>query len=137
MMPGIMSTKKGNLSFAEYKRITRKRGKFGNIVVDTPDGRFDSKAEYERFCQLRLLAASGQIRDLRRQVPFELSVCKYIADFVYFDNVRGVEVVEDVKGVRTNIYKLKRKMMQNELGITILETGPKRMKRTRRKVRRV
>lgn len=151
-----MYTKDGtdHLTAAEYLRMARHRkqrvvaaddqevavkrqSKYGNQKIVTPDGKFDSKAEYERFCELRLLEAAGQINTLRRQVVYQLSICKYIADFVYYDVLRQREVVEDVKGVRTAVYRMKARLMLKEKGIVILETNPKRLKRTRRNVRRV
>lgn len=46
--------------------------------------------------------------------------CTYIADFVYKDK-DGNEVVEDVKGFRTDVYKIKKKMMRYRYGIEIQE----------------
>ena len=36
--------------------------------------------------------------------------CGYVADFVYTDK-NGNVVVEDVKGIKTEVYKIKRKLM--------------------------
>ena len=99
----------------------------------TIDGiKFDSKHEAERYAELKLLQRAGEIRDLQLQVPFELipaqkrngktiRECKYIADFAYFDKRTGETVVEDAKGMRTDVYKLKKKMMLWEYGIEIKE----------------
>ena len=76
------------------------------------------------------------IRDLRRQVKYVLipsqhegqykklleRECSYIADFVYTDVESGKEVVEDTKGVRTDAYKIKRKLMLFKYGIRIKES---------------
>ena len=81
---------------------------------------FDSAKEAKRYAKLRALEDAGKIQGLRLQVPFELLPSfecegvkyrgmKYIADFVYYRN--GVRVVEDVKGVKTPEYKLKKKLM--------------------------
>ena len=48
------------------------RSKYRNQRVDTPDGKFDSKGEYARWGELKLLQRAGEITDLRRQVKFEL-----------------------------------------------------------------
>lgn len=87
---------------------------------------FDSKKEAERYRSLRLLERCGAIKNLKRQIPFlliEKSVygraVKYVADFVYEKD--GVEVVEDVKGYKTDVYKLKRRMMAEKYGIVIRE----------------
>lgn len=46
----------------------------------------------------------------------------YVADFVYFDNVGKNEVVEDVKGFKTDEYKKKCRLMMVIHGIKIKET---------------
>lgn len=87
---------------------------------------FDSKKEAHRYYELSILQAAGEISDLRTQVPYELipkqageRACIYKADFVYQEN--GKTVVEDVKGVRTDAYKIKRKLMLWVHGIKIRE----------------
>lgn len=89
------------------------------------DGRtFDSKKEGERYRHLKAEQLAGRIGGLRCQVRFPLRVNgvvvgRYVADFVY---VRGSErVVEDVKGVLTAVYKLKRGLMKAIFGIDIHE----------------
>ena len=47
--------------------------------------------------------------------------CSYVADHVYFDLALGKVVVEDVKGVRTEAYKIKKKLMLWVHGIVISE----------------
>jgi hypothetical protein len=93
------------------------------IIIDGEQ--FDSKAEYRRWRELKLLERAGDIEDLRRQVRFELiprqtnPVTKellerpvvYVADFVYFDVRSFRKVVEDVKGKCTPEYIIKRKLM--------------------------
>ena len=92
-----------------------------------------SKKEAKRAQELRLLEKAGKIRNLREQVRYELipplnkgqrAMC-YIADFV-FDEGRPfglwVEVVEDVKGFRTQVYKIKKRLMQWRYGVIIRET---------------
>lgn len=89
---------------------------------------FDSKKEFIRWCELRILERAGKISDLKRQVKYELipkqvgeRACTYVADFVYIDS-DGNTVVEDTKGVRTDAYKIKRKLMLEKFGIRIKET---------------
>ena len=80
---------------------------------------FDSRKEAARWCELRLLERAGEIEGLQRQVAFELipksqhgRAIRYIADFVYIE--RGRQIIEDVKGVRTEVYKLKKRMMAEQ-----------------------
>lgn len=95
--------------------------------------KFDSKKEAKRWQELKLLQQAGEISNLRRQVKFELLPtqrdkdgklleypCSYIADFVYKEN--GETVVEDSKGIKTDVYRLKRKMMLFRYGIRIKES---------------
>ena len=102
--------------------------KYGNIKTFTTDGiKHDSIKEANRWCELNLLLRAGVIQDLQRQVKFELlpkqegeRAVYYIADFVY--TVNGKRIVEDAKGMRTEAYKLKKKMMLYFHGIKIRET---------------
>lgn len=111
----------------------KKLAKYGNKQTPYEGVMFDSKIEANRFAELRYLLRAGMISNLRRQVPYELipsqrvdgkvveRPVKYIADFVYTEN--GREVVEDVKGVRTDVYVIKRKLMLQKYGIQIREIG--------------
>ena len=101
--------------------------KYGNTKVEADGVLFDSKREAARWRELRLLEQAGEISDLRRQVRYELvpkmpgeRPVDYIADFVYRDK-DGNEVVEDVKGVRTREYVIKRKLMLLRYDIRIRE----------------
>lgn len=90
------------------------------------DGRtFDSKKEATRYIALRGDQHAGRISGLRLQMRFPLRVngdlvCRYVADFVYVRD--GKRIVEDVKGVRTSTYLIKRSLMKAVLGIEIMET---------------
>lgn len=107
-------------------KSSQRAGKFNAQKVDSEDGKFDSKMEYQRFLDLKLQARAGLIQKLRRQVRYSLDaadvhICTYIADFVYEKD--GETVVEDSKGFKTKEYLLKRRLMKEILGITILETS--------------
>ena len=123
--------------------------KYGNRKVEFEGNVFDSRKEYRRYQELRLLEHAGKIRDLKRQVKFVLipaqrevtnevyksgknkgcfkkgklleRECAYIADFTYFDVEKQKLVVEDTKGVRTKDYVIKRKLMLYMHGISISE----------------
>ena len=76
--------------------------------------RFASKAESRRYCELKNLERAGVISALTLQPKFPLEVkgvkvCTYIGDFSYVEN--GKLVIEDVKGVKTDAYKIKRKLL--------------------------
>ena len=87
--------------------------------------RFASTKESNRYKELKLLEKAGKIKDLDLQPPYEFyikgnKVFTYKADFSYwdeFDNKR----VEDVKGFRTPVYKLKKKIIEAYYSIKIEE----------------
>lgn len=92
---------------------------------------FDSRKEANRYLALRGMEEDGNIEDLRRQVRYELVPAfnvdgkhyrpvYYVADFVYVED--GKTVVEDVKGVVTDVYKLKSKLFARRYGMSIKET---------------
>ncbi len=86
--------------------------------------KFDSQREASRYGALKIMQAAKVISDLRLQVPYVITVnglkiCEYVADFVYID--KGREVVEDVKGMKTPTYNLKKKLMKAVHGIEIQE----------------
>lgn len=96
-------------------------------------GGYASRKEHRRANELRLLQRAGLIHQLREQVAYELipaqrdadgklveRACSYVADFVYTDN-DGNTVVEDTKGMRTDVYRIKRKLMLHVHGIRIKE----------------
>lgn len=125
------------------------KSKYGNKKITVDGITFDSKREYNRYCELKLLEKAGEISNLRRQVKFVLipaqyektterytrgknkgelkqgrlieRECAYIADFVYIDNKEGKKVVEDTKGMRTKDYVIKRKLMLKNYGVRIKE----------------
>ena len=109
-------------------------GKYRNRKVEVDGITFDSVKEYSRYQELRLLERAGEIYELQRQVPFVVipvqkdekgkvieREVRYIADFTYRNRSDHRLVVEDVKGVRTKEYVLKRKLMLYRNGIRIQE----------------
>ena len=96
-------------------------------VPTVVDGiRFASKREARRYGELKLLEKAGKISELDLQPRFKILIgdeliCTYVADFDYVDE-NDDHVVEDVKGVKTAIYRLKAKLMKAVHGITIKET---------------
>ena len=109
-------------------------------IKTTVDGiTFDSKKEAKRYTELKLLEKTGMITHLELQPTYQITVngvniCKYKADFRYFTvrqenreqytNSKGEwivptmtgdkegQIVEDVKGFKTPIYRLKKKLVE-------------------------
>jgi hypothetical protein len=101
---------------------------------------FDSAAEAERAVELQWLLELGQITDLRYQVPFELipdqdgeRAVFYRADLVYRRVADDSMVIEDVKGFRTDAFRIKRKLMKFVHNLTIVEIGTSKPTRRRRR----
>ena len=100
-----------------------KKTKYNNKITELDGIKFHSKKESARYSQLKLYEKGGLIKDLRLQVPYELipklvingkteRAIKYVADFVYIDMLHETEVVEDVKGMITDIFKIKYRLMK-------------------------
>lgn len=124
-----------------------RRRKYGNTKITVYGIQFDSKREAARYQELKLLERAGVISFLQRQTKFQLipdqhapsnavytkgprkgqrkpgklleHECSYIADFCYIQN--GETVVEDAKGYRTEVYRIKKKLMLERYGIQIKE----------------
>ena len=92
----------------------------------TVDGiRFASKAESARYGVLKLMQMAGEISGLELQPKFPLvvngqKICFYIADFRYVKD--GKQITEDVKGMKTAIYRLKVKLLKALHNIDVTET---------------
>ena len=82
---------------------------------------FDSAKEAKRYKELKLLERAGKIRNLELQPHFLLQdsfkkngrtyrKIEYIADFKYIEN--GRTIVEDVKGLQTDVFKIKHKLFE-------------------------
>jgi len=98
--------------------------KYGNKRVTIDGKNFASKAEGDRYLELRLLERAGEIRELRCQPTYPLTawgfpITKYVADFAYLDKT-GTPVTEDVKGVETDVFRIKAKMFRAQMGREIV-----------------
>jgi len=96
-----------------------KYNKYSNKKVTIDGYKFDSKREAKRYTELKLLLRGKKIHDLVLQPSYVLQCAfkhdnkthrsiKYVADFKYTQN--GEVIVEDVKGFKTDIYNLKKKL---------------------------
>ncbi len=97
------------------------RHKFNAVKTVRDDITFHSKKEAKRYDELVLLKASGEVLFFLRQVPFHMpGKVKYLCDFMVFwadDTV----TVEDVKGMKTATYIMKKKMVEALYPIKITE----------------
>jgi hypothetical protein len=116
--------------------------KYGNHKTTVDGITFDSQKEANRYCELKLLQKAHKISGLELQKVFVLippkyevvygkrgakrgkcieRACTYKADFTYYDIEDDMWVVEDVKGMKTDVYKIKKKLMLYQYGIRIRE----------------
>lgn len=107
--------------------------KYRNKKVIVDDYIFDSIQESKRYKELKILLKAGEIQDLELQPHFLLQESfkkngktyrkiEYIADFKYIEN--GKIIVEDVKGLQTDVFKLKHKLFEKkypELELRIID----------------
>lgn len=109
---------------------------------------FASKAEARRYSELLLLGLAGEIRNLELQPRFPIfvegeRVAEYVGDFRYEERIPALQfsqrsldragvivamvfdwsdVVEDLKGMKTPVYRLKKKLVEAQYRIQIRET---------------
>lgn len=122
----------------ECAKYMKNISKYNNEITEIQGRKFASKKEANRYKDLLLLEKAGVIKDLECQVPYELQpsykqdnktirAIKYVADFVYKEKIKSdvcemwKEVIEDTKGYRTEIYKIKKKMFEYKYGVKIRE----------------
>ena len=125
-----------NITETDYAELVTimnllKNNKYKNKPTLVDGIRFSSAKEAARYAVLKLLERGKVISDLQLQVSFELAPSvivagrkrpplRYICDFTYFE--AGKLVVEDVKGVLTDVYIIKRHLLKCVHNIDILET---------------
>lgn len=106
------------------------RNKFGAVKTTIDGFTFDSAAEAERYAELKILQAAGEIAGLELQPIYELQPrfkhgkkiirpITYRADFRYVVTETGQTVVEDVKGIETEVFKIKSKMLLHVHGVEV------------------
>lgn len=127
---------KGEKMANPRSKRTEGRSKYGvrhdaeGVAARTIDGiKFDSKAEAVRYSELKLLQRVKAISGLTLQPKFPCRVmgelvCTYKADFQYVQHTpdgRSDKIIEDVKGVKTAMYRLKKKLVEAIYKIQVIE----------------
>lgn len=114
-----------------FNKKPKRKNKYNAKQVEYDGYRFDSKMEFDRYLMLKQWQEEGEISDLEVHPRWDLStieldtgnkkkVCVYEADFRFKEHGER-SVVEDVKGVRTALFRLKKKWMILEHGIEVRE----------------
>ena len=130
----FVKKKKGLPVKPQSKRKSKRKSKYNNQKTIVDGIKFDSKKEAEYYCQLKLLKQAGKIKDYRLQPKYELQpafekngkkyrAITYIADFAIINNDGTTEVV-DIKGVETQVFKIKKKLfeyMYPELNLKVVK----------------
>ena len=109
-----------------YHSPPKRKNKYGAKKTFVDGVAFDSKAEARRYGELKLLLHGGLIADLELQPKFPIHVNGkkigfYKADFQYREVTDDHITIEDVKGHKTPVYKLKKKLVEAIYGIEIVE----------------
>lgn len=102
--------------------------KYRNVKTVVDGHTFASKAEARRYSELRLLEKAGEISGLELQPRYPIvvngfKICTYVGDFRYFDRASKTLITEDCKGMRTPIYRLKKKLVRAMYGFDIREVA--------------
>lgn len=100
--------------------------KYGNQKTEIDGFVFDSKREAIRYQELKLLERAGEIENLELQPKYSVDIngkhiCNYFADFRYFDKHYKKTITEDAKGMKTDVYKIKKKLVEAIYSIKIVE----------------
>ena len=124
------------ISSKQYRSLAKRSNKYGAKRTRVNGIWFDSKREAERYKLLKAMQMAREITDLELQPEFPLMIgdrpvlmrskgypngrrVKYIADFRYEQD--GKTIIEDVKGMRTDVYKLKKAIVETIYGIKVIE----------------
>lgn len=101
--------------------------KYHAVKIKEKGKTFDSKKEARRYSDLLLLQKAGEIKELECQRTFiiqpefqfenngkleKVRAITYVADFVYIEKGKLTLTIEDAKGIQTDVFKLKWKMMK-------------------------
>ena len=112
------------------EKVPSSRSKYGNKWITIDGRKFQSQAEGRRYQRLKQWQEDGLISGLEMQPRFPIvvngeKVATYVADFRYVEKSTGTTIVEDVKGARKAIYRLKKKLVEALHDVVIVEVRPK------------
>jgi hypothetical protein len=101
--------------------MIRMRHKYNAVQTECDGIKFSSKKEAAYYCQLRALKTSGAVLFFLRQAPFHLpGGVRFVIDFVEFWANGDIRFV-DAKGMKTESYKAKKRMVEALYGPVVIE----------------
>lgn len=120
-----------NIRKQAEEKLSQKKSKFSAEKTSIDGHTFDSKKEANYYSELKIREKAGEITNLKLQPRYLLQdgfayngksyrKIEYIADFEYFDISKNSIVVVDVKGYKTNVYQLKKKLFLYKYGSLII-----------------
>ncbi len=112
------------MSAKQFRRMNKTKSKYGNRKVEYDGEVFDSQAEARYYQELKLRERAEEILFFRLQPRYRLQdgfekngkrhrPIDYIADFEIHHKNGEIEVV-DVKGFKTEVFKIKQKMFERK-----------------------
>ena len=106
--------------------MNERRGKYNAIKTEVDGIKFHSRKEAVRYQELKFLEMAGEIGYLKLQPAYPcivngVKICDYYADFEYITTADTMTHTEDVKGYKTDVYKLKKKLVEAIYKIKIEE----------------
>lgn len=119
---GLRITENQYNDLINKKAQVKKQSKYRNTKTIVDDIKFDSRKEADYYCQLKLLKRAGEIKDFGLQPRYELQPTfkkdgkthrsiTYVADFIV-DNNDGTTDIIDIKGMETQVFKIKKKLFE-------------------------
>lgn len=112
------------MTLEEYARLAgsgKPESKYNSKRTVVDGIKFDSIKESNRYKELLILQREGAVSHFLMQVPFLLDGgVKYRLDFLVFWTDRHISY-EDVKGFKTEVYKIKKKMVEARYQLKIEE----------------
>lgn len=93
-----------------------RQNKYKNVKQEYNGLRYDSKKEAARAAELDVLVKAKEIKKWERQITLPLffngyKICGYRIDFVIWDKNNTI-ILEEVKGFETDVWRLKKKILE-------------------------
>lgn len=113
-----------NSSTGSLRKFPKRKNKYNNLLTEYNGVKYHSRLEAKYAALLDIRQKAKEVENIKRQERFPLEVNgekigTYVADFSFFDKVKKVNRVVDIKGVETDLFKIKKKLMKAVHGIDV------------------